>query len=80
MSKSKWFEVEVRAFKTVVVEVREDEISDKEDWADVALRVAHEESFSFCNKVEAGNCEEIAACRLESAKLQADELFTKGLL
>jgi len=73
--KTKWFEVEVKAYKTVVVEVREDETSDDESFEDVALRVAHQNSFSFCDNVEACDFVEIPADRLESAKRNADEVF-----
>ena len=73
--KTKWFEVEVRAYKTVVVEVREDETSENESFEDVALRVAHQDSFSFCDNVEVSDCNEIPIDRLESAKRHADEVL-----
>lgn len=73
--KSKWFEVEVKAFKVVVVEVRENELSEKEDYEDVALRVAHQESFSFCDNVETGDYRELNDENLESAKHHADEVL-----
>ncbi len=73
--KTKWFEVEVKAYKTVVVEVREDQTSDYESFEGVALRVARQDSFSFCDNVEACDCVEIPADRLESAKRHADEVF-----
>ena len=73
--KTKWFEVEVKAYKTVVVEVREDEVDEDNDWEDVALRVAHSESFSFCDNVETGDCRELTEETLDSAKRHADEVL-----
>ena len=67
---SKWYEVTVTAFKTLVIEV------DDSEGVEEANEIAMSEAFSFCQNLEADEARLIAPGNaLDSAKRHADEVF-----
>ena len=70
---TKWYEVNVIAQKTVVIEIDEDSTHDFED---LAKTEACSEAFSGCQEVEANDIVElIGEHKIKQAKILADEVM-----